>query len=188
MTAPDDRNMVDVLRGSRILAYSVGVLSLAAGVVLAFWPDRTITVIARIAGLLIFAAGIGETVDAATTHRKGSYWGLLVVRGLLNVGFGALLLFWPGITVTVLVWLFGIDLIVTGVIGLLVSGRVDTELGRRTLRIRSVVGILFGLVVVAWPDVTLAVLALLIAIQLIVAGLVLLWSGYALGRAAGAAT
>ena len=51
-------------------------------------------------------------------------------------------------------------------------------------RSRTLVGIVFGFVVVAWPDVTIAVLALMVALQLLVIGGILLWSGYQLTRVA----
>jgi uncharacterized membrane protein HdeD (DUF308 family) len=180
----DDRgSALDVLRGSRILAYSVGLISLVAGIVLIFWPDRTLVVVARLAGILIICVGLAEAFEAITTHRKGSYWGILLVRGLINVGFGALLLFWPDITVTVLVWLFGLDLMITAVIGFFVGRQMPKDLGRNSLYLRSAITLVLGLVIVIWPDVTLWALALIVGITLVLWGLVLLYSGYELGKA-----
>lgn len=173
---------MDVLRGSRILAYTVGVVTILAGLVLLFWPDRTIVVVARLAGILIAVIGIAELVEALTHRQRGSYWGLLAVRGLLNIAIGVLLLAWPDITVTALVWLFGLDLVVTGVIGLIVSGQVRKEYGRNNLIVRCVVAIIFGIMIVAWPDVTLWIITLIVAAQLLIVGAVLLWSGYELGK------
>lgn len=176
------RGALEVLRGSRILAYTVGLLCVAAGIVLMFWPDRTLVVVARIAGIFILAVGLSEAFEAVTTHRKGSYWGLLLARGVLNVAAGALLLFWPSITVTVLVWLFGLDLVITGIIGLFASRQIPKDMGRSVLVARSVVGILFGIVLVVWPDATLQVLAILIGLQLLALGAILLFSGYQLTK------
>ena len=111
--AMDDRSTMDLLRGSRIVAYTVGALALIGGLVLLFWPDRTVVVVARLVGLLFLVVGFGQAIDAITTHRRGSYWGLLLVRGLIHLGFGAALLFWPGVTVKVVVWLIGLDLVLT---------------------------------------------------------------------------
>ncbi|MCU0268982.1 MAG: DUF308 domain-containing protein [Acidimicrobiales bacterium] len=179
----DARRAMDLLRGSRIVAYSVGAISLAAGLVLLFWPDRTIVVVARIAGVLIAAIGLGECIEAVTNRGRGSYWGLLLLRGLINLAMGLLLLFWPGVTVQVVVWVFGLDLLITGAIGLIASFRVPKEWGRSGLMIRGGVGIVLGILIMAWPSVTLWILAVLIALQLILAGVVLLWSGYQLGKA-----
>ncbi len=181
--ALDDRSSMDLLRGSRITAYVVGLLSLGAGVVLLVWPDRTITVVARLIGILVLVIGLGEAIEAATTHRKGSYWGLLLLRGLIDIAFGALLLFWPGVTITVVVWLLGLDLVLSAVLGLIVSTRVPKEYGRDMLIVRSVVGAAIGIAIMVWPDATLSVLAVLAAVVLILVGLILLFSGYQLSKA-----
>ena len=173
---------MDVLRGSRILAYSVGVIAIVAGVVLLAWPDRTIVVVARLAGLLIAVVGVGEIIESLSHRTRGSYWGLLLARGLLNLIMGVLLLVWPDITVTALVWLFGLDLIITGVISLVLSFSVPPEHGRSSFVVRGIVSIVLGVLIVVWPDVTLWVITVIVAIQLLILGAVLLWSGYALGR------
>lgn len=179
----EDRSMLDVMRGSRILAYSMGVLSFVIGVFLIVTPGDSISVVAKIAGVLIAVVGLAEAFEAVTSHRKGSYWGLLLLRGVINVAVGALLLFWPEPTVTVLVWVFGLDLLVTGVVALIASRSVPKEKGRSTLVFRAAVGILFGLVVMAWPDKTLRIVALLIGLQLVLLGLILVFSGWQLSRA-----
>ena len=65
MTDPTDlvtdrRDALAVIRESRTLAYALGGITLAAGLVLLFWPDRTIGVVARVAGLLMVIMGIGD--------------------------------------------------------------------------------------------------------------------------------
>lgn len=179
---PTPPSAFEVLRSSRILAYTVGVVSLLAGIVLLGWPDRTIVVVARLAGILVAVIGIGEVIEALTHRTRGSYWGLLLVRGLLNLLIGVVLLLWPGITVTALVWVFGIDLIATGILGLIVSGRMPTPSARHSVLVRSLVSILFGIVIVAWPAATLWVVTIIVAVQLLIVGLVLLWSGYQRGK------
>jgi uncharacterized membrane protein HdeD (DUF308 family) len=179
---PEPVSPMEVLRGSRILAFTVGVITIIAGVVLLAWPDRTIVVVARVAGLLVAVIGVAEIIEALTSRTRGSYWGLLLARGVLNLVMGVLLLVWPDITVTALVWLFGLDLIITGIIGLAVSGRVAPEHGRSSFIVRGIVGIVLGILIVAWPDVTLWVITVIVALQLLIVGAVLLWSGYALGR------
>jgi uncharacterized membrane protein HdeD (DUF308 family) len=181
-----DRSSLDVLRGSRILAYTIGAITLVAGLVLLFWPHSTINVVARLAGILILAVGVVDLVETFRNHRSGSYWGLLALRGVLNVGFGLVLVFWPHITITVLVWVFGIDLVLTGVLGLAVFRQLPDDYRRPTLN-RAIVTIVFGLLVVIWPSATLSVVAFIVAALLIVFGLILLWSGYVLSQASRAA-
>lgn len=181
----EDRSTIAILRESRALAYSVGGLTLAAGVVLLVWPDRTVTVVARLVGLLLALVGAGDLLDTVRNHRRGSYWGLLALVGLSNLAFGLALLFWPGVTVSVVVWLVGLDLVLTGVLGLLVRGRMPEEY-RAGMLSRSVLTIAFGVAVMAWPSATLNVVAFLVGALLVAFGLVLLWSGRQISRLADA--
>ncbi|WP_426572658.1 HdeD family acid-resistance protein [Aquihabitans sp. McL0605] len=172
----DNRSAVDVVRESKMLAYTVGAVTLAAGIVLLFWPDRTITVVARLAGLLLLIAGIGDLIETVRNHRGMSYWGLLLLRAVINIGFGAVLLFWPGPTVGVLVWLVGLDLVIAGALGLLVRGQMAPEYQRGTTT-RSIVTIIFGIVIMVWPHATVNVVAFVVGAVLVLTGLVFLWTG-----------
>jgi uncharacterized membrane protein HdeD (DUF308 family) len=181
---PDnDRSTMDLLRSSRITAYSIGLICLVAGLVLLFWPDRTWTVIARVIGVLFVIIGFGQSVEAITTHRQGSYWGMLLLRGLINLVVGLVLIFWPSATVTVVVWLVGLDLVITGVLALIVSFQVPKEMGRSSLLVQSVITVVLGVLIMAWPDATLTVIGVLLAALLILFGLMLLISGYQLSKA-----
>ncbi len=48
-------------------------------------------------------------------------WGLGIAFGVVSILFGAVALFWPGLTVALLVLLFGVFVLVWGVVGLIVS-------------------------------------------------------------------
>lgn len=181
--ALDDRSTMDLLRGSRITAYTIGALSLIAGIVLLVWPDRTTVVVARVLGILFVVVGFGQIVEAVTTHRQGNYWGLLLLRGVVNLGFGLALLFWPDVTVNVVVWLIGLNLVITGLLGVIVSFQVPKEMGRSAMVVQAIITIVVGALIMLWPSATLAVVAVLAGVVLILMGLVLLASGYSLSKA-----
>jgi len=181
--AMDDRSTMDLLRGSRITAYTVGALSLIAGIVLLVWPDRTTVVVARVLGILFVVVGFGQIVEAVTTHRQGNYWGLLLLRGVVNLGFGLALLFWPDVTVNVVIWLIGLNLVITGLLGIIVSFQVPKEMGRSAMGLQAVITIVLGALIMLWPSATLAVVAVLAGVVLVLVGLVLLASGYSLSKA-----
>jgi uncharacterized membrane protein HdeD (DUF308 family) len=180
--ADEHRSTMDVVRQSRILAYSIGLATVIVGAVLLFWPEASVRVVALIVGVISVVVGIGESFDAITTHRKGSYWGLLFLRGLVNIAVGVALVFWPGITVSVIVWVWGLGIIVTGILGLIASWQVPKDMGRTELRVRSGVGALVGVLVVVWPSATVRVLTVVVGVGLVVFGLLLFWSGFELRR------
>ena len=126
---------------------------------------------------------MSEVFEAITTHRKGSMWGLFLLRGVINVGFGVALLLWSDITLSALVWLFGLDLVITAIVAFVLATQVGADQGRSTLVLRGAVSLVFGIMVMAWPSTTLTVLAILVGIQLILFGLLLLFSGWQLSKA-----
>jgi uncharacterized membrane protein HdeD (DUF308 family) len=81
------------------------------------------------------------------------------------------------------VWLVGLDLVITGVLALIVSFQVPKEMGRSSLLVQSVITVVLGVLIMAWPDATLTVIGVLLAALLILFGLMLLISGYQLSKA-----
>ena len=180
--ASEDRSTMDLLRGSRITAYSIGFISLVAGLVLLFRPDRELQIIAIILGFLFVVSGFSQVAEAVTTHRKGSYWGLLVIRGLINFGIGLALIFWTGATLTAIIWLVGLDFVITGLLAIVVSFMIGKDGGRRGLLIEGLITIAIGIVIMAWPEATTSVLGVVIGIGLTLLGLLFLFSGYQLSK------
>lgn len=179
-----DRSTLDLLRGSRILAYSIGLICLIAGIVLLVWPDRSVIVVARILGIFFIVIGFGQAAEAITTHRAGSYWGILLFRGLVNLGIGLALLFVPEKSTNVIVWLIGLDFLITGVLALIAAFMVPKDLGRSALLAQAAITIALAIVVFwAGPDSIKTIAAVVAGIVLVVLGLVFLVSGYQLSKA-----
>jgi uncharacterized membrane protein HdeD (DUF308 family) len=100
------------------------------------------------------------------------YWWAVAVRGVAAVLFGLMALVWPGVTLLVLVILFGAYSLVDGVLGLISAAMGDrAAMGRRGwLILESVAGILIGVITFVWPGATTLVLLWLIAAWAIVTG------------------
>jgi uncharacterized membrane protein HdeD (DUF308 family) len=172
-----------VLRGSRAVAFVAGVIAVAGGVALLVWPDRTVKAMAVVIGVVVVVLGLGQVLDALATRKAGTYWGWLLLRGLIDLAFGVVLVAWTGPTIWVLVVLVGLQLILSGLVGVIVSRLFPAgDPGRAFLLWRGVVGVLVGLAVLAWPEATLFVVVVLAAVYLLVAGVVLLYTGYRLGQ------
>lgn len=99
------------------------------------------------------------------------YWWAVVLRGVAAVLFGLMALIWPGITVIVLVALFGAYALVDGIIGLGTAVFGGRERGRRGwLVVEGIAGVLAGIFTFAWPGITALVLLWLIAAWALVTG------------------
>jgi uncharacterized membrane protein HdeD (DUF308 family) len=100
------------------------------------------------------------------------YWWAVALRGAVALLFGLLALIWPGITVIVLVALFGAYALVDGAfaLGTAIFGRRDGAGGRGWLVVEGIAGIAVGILTFAWPGVTALVLLWLIAAWALVTG------------------
>jgi uncharacterized membrane protein HdeD (DUF308 family) len=99
----------------------------------------------------------------------GNWWALLL-RGIAAVLFGLAALFWPGLTLFVLIVFFGAYALVDGVFAV-VAGIRGSEGSRWLLLAEGVLGVLTGLVVFFWPGMTAMVLLFLISAWAIFTGL-----------------
>ena len=99
----------------------------------------------------------------------GNWWALLM-RGIAAVLFGLAALAWPGVTLLVLIVIFGAYAMVDGVLAI-VAGIWGSEGSRWLLLAEGVLGVLAGLVVFFWPGMTAMVLLFLISAWAILTGL-----------------
>jgi uncharacterized membrane protein HdeD (DUF308 family) len=99
-------------------------------------------------------------------------WWALALRGLVAVLFGLAALFWPGLVLAVLIILFGAYALVDGVFALIAAFRSSRRGMRKPLLlIEGVIGILFGLLALFWPDLTALALLYIIAFWAIFTGI-----------------
>lgn len=101
---------------------------------------------------------------------SGNWWALLL-RGIAALLFGLAALFWPGITLYVLIIFFGAYTLVDGVFAIVAGIRGSG--GRRWVFLaEGVLGILAGLIALLYPGMTAFVLLYVIAIWAILTGLI----------------
>jgi uncharacterized membrane protein HdeD (DUF308 family) len=100
-------------------------------------------------------------------------WGTLVLLGLLSLIFGIVIFFYPGITMAVLVMLFGVLMIVLAFLALIIALMSPGTSGRPTLLLLGAIfGFIVGVGAILAPQFFGAILALIIAVVLFVIGLV----------------
>jgi uncharacterized membrane protein HdeD (DUF308 family) len=98
-------------------------------------------------------------------------WRALALRGLVALLFGLVVLFWPGLVLTVLSILFGIYAVVDGAITLVPALRSPDQGTQKTLPLaEGAVGIVAGLVALLWPGLTAIGLVYAIAGWAVVTG------------------
>jgi uncharacterized membrane protein HdeD (DUF308 family) len=122
--------------------------------------------------------GSEEDIDVSNESRYqqrlntfAANWRALALRGLVALLFGLVVLFWPGLVLTVLALLFGIYAVFDGAITLVPALRSPDRGVRRTLPLtEGAVGIVAGLVALLWPGLSASGLVYVIAGWAVVTG------------------
>jgi uncharacterized membrane protein HdeD (DUF308 family) len=95
----------------------------------------------------------------------------LLVRGVLAVLVGVLAFLWPGLTIAVLVAVFGAFALVDGITNLILGFTRASRGGRSwALVIQGIAGVVAGVLTFVWPGVTALALLALIGAWAIVTG------------------
>ena len=102
----------------RAIPVTVGLLAVAAGIVVIARPDSSVRVVAIAAGVYLIVAGIAAGMGAINDPGMRGSRGFLAVLWIVT---GLVILVWPDVTVTVVAVVFGISLVLRGIAEILLS-------------------------------------------------------------------
>jgi uncharacterized membrane protein HdeD (DUF308 family) len=161
-----------------------GAVSMIAGVVVLAWPGATAAVIAIIFALNVLLSGILRVVAAVGSEEAGGGGrALLAVLGIMSILVGLLCLRHPFQTVGVLVVLFGLFWIVTGVLET-VHAAGSKGMPRRGWAIAAgLLSVVAGIVVLSFTAASVLALVWLLGLQLLIYGAMTISHGWQLRRA-----
>ncbi|MPZ86270.1 MAG: HdeD family acid-resistance protein [Actinophytocola sp.] len=97
-------------------------------------------------------------------------WHLVVLRGVVAVLFGIIAIAWPEITVLALALLWGVYTLLDGITSIAMGIGEGTD--RAYMIFLGMLGIAAGVIALLWPEITVIVLLVLIAVWAIIAGIV----------------
>jgi uncharacterized membrane protein HdeD (DUF308 family) len=161
------------------------VCMLAAGVVVLVWPNATLLVAGICIGLALIGSGLVKLYEGFSTTREesGGMRAAHVVIGLLAILAGVYLLRHHALSVGLIAFLTGVYFIVHGISDL---GVAFSGMGRdRPVRaLLGVFSLFAGIIMVAWPALTLVLLVLMVGAWLLFYGLMLAFLAFTLRRAA----
>ncbi len=103
-------------------------------------------------------------------HNLARNWLALVLRGVAAIVFALLAFLMPGITIVVLVFLFGIYALIDGVVNFIAAFRTGIR-SHWPLLLEGIVGVLAGILTLVWPGITAIVLSYLIGFWAIITGI-----------------
>jgi len=152
----------------------VGLVAIGVGIFFVVSPHETLTTFAVIAGIFLLVDGVIAIAASIFGHGEGR--GLLAVIGVLSAIAGLVLIKHPFGTLGVFALIFGIWLVVAGVVRFVVA--IGSPDGRGANIAIAVIDVIAGIVILAWPDLGLATLAVIIGIVLIIRGIFFVVAGW----------
>ena len=148
-----------------------GILTVIAGVAAVAWPGPTVIAIAVLFGIQLIVAGLFQFVGAfAGSDQTGGVRVLNAVLGLLAFVVGLYAVRHVLVSVVALALLLGIFWVINGLVEIFgaLSHRESTNRGWTGFM--GVLSIAAGVVVLAYPGISLVTLALVLGIWLIIYG------------------
>lgn len=174
-TAGNDNTLV--IKGSHYWWFPAlaGGALVAGGIAVAAWPGRSVKLVTFIAGVVLIANGLLEVITALTLRRELDGWGYYLASGIWSFAFGVPLALVPDVSARALAILLGIFLIMGGVIGIAAGAVVRRQGGRSGhYVVRGVLTAAVGSAAIAWPSVTLGVIAVIVALWMVIIGMMLI--------------
>lgn len=164
-----------------VLVGAIGMVGL--GIALLVWPNASLTVVAILIGAALIVSGFVRLYEGFTAHSEsGGMRTAYVIIGLLAVVAGVYCLRHHALSLFLVAFVTGVYFIMHGIadIGLALTARVPARVLRGVL---GVVSLAAGILMIAWPGITLVLLLTLVAAWLIFYGLVLAVMSFGLRRA-----
>jgi len=152
-----------------VLAF--GVITLLIGVAALAWPGRTLVVVAVLFGIQLVVMGIFRFAGAfASDDLTGGTRVLLALLGVLSLIIGLYAVRHVLITLLALALLLGIFWTVSGAVELFTAISHREMRNRGWNAVMGIVSILAGIVVLAYPAISLFTLAVVLGVWLIIFG------------------
>ena len=155
-----------------------GVAVLAVGIFFVVSPHETLSTFTAIAGIFVLVDGVIALVGSI--FGGGDSRGLLALIGVLSAIAGLVLIKKPFETLVVFTLIVGVWFVVAGIVRL-VSAFASREARVGNILV-AILDLTAGAVILAWPDLGLATLAVIIGIVLIVRGGLFVVAGWQLRR------
>lgn len=170
MTQVDVYDATDAMKKSWWVLLLFGIVSILIGGVLIFWPEQTLTVVTTLVGLFMVIAGIVRFFMAIFASNVEHRW-LLAIFGMIGVALGVIIMRNPTETIKIIVLITALFWIIGGMVDFF-RGITDSTAPDRALRIGfGALSALFGVILLAWPDVTVTVFAILVGIYIVLLGI-----------------
>jgi uncharacterized membrane protein HdeD (DUF308 family) len=179
--ADQTHGMLQDVAGHWGLAVVLGVLSIVLGVLAIAYPGRTVVIVAIFFAAWLFVTGIYEVIVSFTRDGDTAMRVFHAIIGVLAVIVGFALLRTPFQSVEVLIFVLGVFWLVQGIMTFVAAFSVKQ--GRNWGIFIGILGVLAGIVILAYPIDSALTLAFIGGIWLVILGIMQIVAGFQLRRA-----
>ena len=158
-----------------------GVVTLGVGVFFVVSPHETLSTFTVIAGIFLLFDGV--LAIFGSIFGKGDGRGLLALIGVLSAIAGLVLIKKPFDTLVVFTLIVGVWFVVAGIVRFVVA--LGSPEGRGGNILTAILDLIAGILILAWPDLGLATVAVIIGIVLIMRGALFIVAGWQLHKLSG---
>ncbi len=153
-----------------------GILAIIFGLLIALYPNVTFALLRLIIGVFVLIWGV-LAVARTFTQKPANRWAIFI-GGLIAIILALIILFAPGITETLTAWLIAAWAIIWGIVQIVHSFDARKVVGAWLVgAIIGIVSVIFGIVLVVWPGLSLMAIISLIGIYLVFFGLLeIIWA------------
>lgn len=161
----------------------LGLVTIVFGVIVTAHPNGSLRVLALLIGIAAIVSGIFHLIRTFDRAAPDRLW--LGISGLLFIALGVVLIRHLHLTLAIIALLVGISWIIQGIAGLM-SAFSGAREGAAWWGVFGFVSLIAGIVVVAVPESSVTMLAVLTGIWLVVLGLLQVVAALVLQQAASA--
>ena len=165
-----NKSPVARLGGSWIWHLLYGLVSIGTGIIAVAWPGPTLIVLAVVFGVQLITTGVFRLVGSASLGEAGTARALTAILGVVSLLLGLYALRHVLITVLALGLLLGIYWIVDGFTAVFSAVDHPGLPGRGWNIFIGLLGVIAGLMLLAWPSLSLLTLSFLAGLWLIMLG------------------
>ncbi|HTY34608.1 HdeD family acid-resistance protein [Mycobacterium sp.] len=173
MTSPEVPEVPVLIRDPWAPVLLVGALTVTLGAVVLGWPSRSIVFAAVMLGVYLVASGIAAVLFAFSLHVAAGDRALLFIVGALSLVLGIFSFrhFGGGYAVWLLAVWIGVGFVFQGVAATTIGVSHKELPGRGWTIVCGVLSLIAGVVVLGWPFDSIAVLAIVAGVWLVIIGL-----------------
>ncbi|MFO8143700.1 MAG: HdeD family acid-resistance protein [Dehalococcoidales bacterium] len=155
-----------------------GIIAIVFGVVAVIWPGITLVTLVILFGIFFLVDGIFTIIMATQHHKVQKNWRWSLAAGVAGLVLGIIILSMPVISEIILIYLVGAWALIMGIMGTVSAVRMRKQISMGWPLTSGIIGIVFGILILAAPLFTALVSTEVIGFFAIFWGISLCYHSY----------